>query len=258
MKRTLTAIAAAIVASIAVAQTSLAQPKPGDDMDLPPSVTVSGVGQVFSRPDMATLQVGVVTQAATATDALNSNNKAMEALMQTLQAKGVLDKDILTSNFSVFPEYRQDQPRPDGTYEGGAEPNSGGSKMPTIIGYRVNNDVQIRVRKLGDLGGVLDALVRSGANNVNSVTFSVAEPAPILDQARKKAVDDARRKAELYATAAGIKIGRVLYIDERVGVTPPRPLMMAREMAADSGQAVPIATGEQEMSATVTITYAIQ
>lgn len=258
MKKTLSAIAAVIVSLTIGAQIAHCQPKPGDDMDLPPSVTVAGVGQIFSRPDMATLQVGVVTQATTATEALNANNKAMESLMQTLQTKGILDKDILTSNFSVYPEYRQEQPRPDGAYDGGAEPSSGANKMPTIIGYRVNNDVQIRVRKLADLGGVLDALVRSGANNVNSVTFSLAEPAPVLDEARKKAVDDARRKAELYATAAGIKIGRVLYIDERVGVSPPRPMMMAREMASDAAQSVPIATGEQEMSATVTITYAIQ
>jgi uncharacterized protein YggE len=164
-------------------------------------------------------------------------------LLKTLQAKGLADKDILTTNFSVNPQYRYDN-------------SSGRPAPPTITGYSVNNSVQTKVRNLPKLGEILDAVVTSGANNVSGISFSVAEPDPLIDQARRKAVADAQRKAELYATASGAKAGRVLYITESNGViSPPRPMFMA--MRAEAAQAVPISSGEQEIAASVTITYAI-
>jgi uncharacterized protein len=166
---------------------------------LVPSITVVGSDEVSAKPDMAEIQVGVVTQAQAAVKAVNDNTEAMQKLFKALGTRGIKDKDLQTSNFSVSPQYRHG-PR--------------GEQLPEIAGYQVNNDLRIKVRKLDQLGEILDELVNQGANNVHGISFSVAEPRPLQDEARKKALADARRKAELYAGAAGVKVGRVLLIEE--------------------------------------------
>jgi len=213
--------------------------------DLPPCISVSGEGKVFARPNMAEINVGVVAESKNAADALKSSNDSMSGLMKTLTDKGVAEKDVITVNFNVSPQYRYD--------------NQTRTNRPTIIGYSVNNQVHVRVRKLSELGDILDALVQSGANSVNGISFTIAEPEPILDQARQKAVADARRKAELYALASGSKLGRVLYITESGGFQPqpPRPMMAMTRAVADGGQ-VPIAVGDQQSTVYVTVTYAIE
>lgn len=213
--------------------------------ELPPSVSVTGEGHAYASPDQASITMGVISEAKTASAALKTNNDKMTSLISTLKGKGIAEKDILTSNFSINPQYHYDN-------------SSNGSQRATITGYQASNDVTVKIRKLGTLGDTLDAVVGAGANNVNGINFSLAEPAPVLDEARKKAVEDAKRKAELYASAAGVKVGRVLYITESAGmISPPRP-MMARAMAKESFAAVPIATGEQESSASVTIIYSLE
>lgn len=211
--------------------------------ELPPSVTVTGEGQAYARPDQAQINMGVVSDAKTAAVALKANSEKMNGLINTLKNKGIAEKDILTSNFSVNPQYRYD--------------NVSGQQRATITGYQVSNDVQVKIRSLPSLGEILDAVVTVGANNVNGINFSIAEPASVLDQARQKAMADAKRKAELYAGAAGVKVGRVLYITESSGtIQPPRPMMMmARAATAES---VPISAGEQESTASITVVYAIE
>ncbi len=213
--------------------------------DLPPSICVTGEGHVFARPDQAQIAMGVVSESKTAAVALKSNSDKMATLIKTLGAKGIADKDILTSNFSVNPQYRYDN-------------GTNGQQKPTIIGYQVSNEVQVKVRNLPGLGDILDAVVTAGANNVNGISFSIAEPNSVLDQARVKAMADAKRKAELYAGAAGTKIGRVLYITESSGtIQPPRPMMM--NMArAEMAQSVPIASGEQESTSSITVVYSFE
>lgn len=211
--------------------------------DLPPSVSVTGEGHAYAKPDQAQISMGVVSDSKTAAIALKSNNEKMTNLISTLKAKGIAEKDILTSNFSVNPQYRYD--------------NVNGQQRPTIIGYQVSNDVQVKIRNLPSLGDILDAVVTAGANNVNGISFSLAEPAGVLDQARQKAMSDAKRKADLYAAAAGVKVGRVLYITESSGtIQPPRPMMM--QARAASIESVPISSGEQESTATITVVYAFE
>jgi uncharacterized protein YggE len=214
--------------------------------ELPPCISVSGEGKVFARPNMAEINVGVIAESKNAVDALKTNSESMSALMKTLAGKGIADKDVLTASFNVSPQYRYD-----------SQPRSG-SNRPTITGYSVNNQVHVRVRNLATLGDILDAVVENGANTVNGISFSISEPEPILDQARQKAVADARRKAELYALASGTKLGRVLYITESGGIQPPRPMMMGVRASLASSGPVPIATGEQENTVSVTITYSIE
>jgi uncharacterized protein YggE len=202
------------------------------------SVTVTGTGTVTAVPDMAQITTGVVTQAPTAAQALAANSQAMERLLQALGALGVAARDIQTTNISVSPLRRQGR---DG-------------QPPEITGYEVTNQVRVKVRDLSRLGRVLDQQVGQGANLVYGVQFGQQEPLRLLDEARKRAMADARRRAELYAAAASLKVGRVVAVQE-AGAASPRPEMAPRvAMAA----AVPVAPGEQEIQASVTVTFTLE
>jgi uncharacterized protein YggE len=198
------------------------------------TVTVAGVGTVSATADQAEITTGVVTQAATAAQALAANSQAMERLLQALGSLGIASRDIQTINVSVSPQRRP--------------PKEG--QPPEIVGYEVTNQVRVKVRDLSRLGRVLDQQVGQGANLVSGINFGVQEPAPLLDEARKRAMADARRKADLYAAGAGLKVGRVLSVRE-AGVAPPAPRAM---MSA----AVPVAPGEQEIQASVTVTFTLE
>jgi uncharacterized protein YggE len=205
-----------------------------------PSITVVGTDHVSAKPDMAEIQVGVTTQATTAAAALKENNEAMEKVFRTLAAKNIAEKDRQTSNFSVAPRYRTSRP--------------GEEQLQQIVAYQVSNLVHIKVRDLSALGGILDELVGGGANQVHGISFVVGEPGRYLDEARRKAMADARHKAELYAQAENVKVGRVLLIEE---ATPhPRP-MAVDGMMARAAAAVPIAPGELDFHANITVTYEI-
>ena len=210
------------------------------DHELPRTITVSGQGKAAAPPDLATVNTGVSTTAPTAKEALSKNTDAMRRVMKVLKERNIADKDIQTSNFSVFPEYRR-QPR-------------GSNAPPEIAGYRVTNQVQVRVRNLARLGEVLDALVQGGSNQVSGISFSIADPRSVMNDARKAAIDDARGRAELYAAATGTRIAKVISISEQA-IRQPRPEMMrARAMMADA-ESVPIATGEQQVSASINVMY---
>ena len=121
----------------------------------------------------------------------------------------------------------------------------------------MTNQVSVKVLELDRLGSLLDAVVQSGSNRIGGVSFSLAEPKPHLDQARRKAMDDARHRAELYVSQAGLKLGKPLLIREQSAAVP-RPLAAAGlEMRAAVAADVPIAQGEQTISAHVTVTYRI-
>lgn len=205
--------------------------------DFTRTITVQGEGTAAARPDMATIQTGVTTTAETAKAALDANNKAMQQVMQEIKAKNIDDKDIQTSGFHVHPEYRR-------------EPRESSSNQ--IEAYRVSNTLTIKVRNLARLGEILDALVQAGSNQLSGVSFSIADSRAVMNDARKKAVDDARGRAELYASAMNVKVGKVLSVSEQT-IQSPQPYQ-ARMMAESAGS-VPIATGEQEVTATINVQY---
>ena len=209
--------------------------------ELPRTISVSGQGRAGSPPDMATISSGVTTSMETAKEALAANNQAMEQLMKVLKSRNIDGKDIQTSNFSVYPEYEQQQP------------GRGLRRTNKVIGYRVSNNVAVKVRNLARLGEILDALVQAGSNQISGVNFSIAQPRAIMNEARKNAIDDARGRAELYAQATGVKVGKVISISEQ-SIQPPRPMFAAR-MAMAEADSVPIATGEQEVTASINVIY---
>ena len=205
-----------------------------------PSITVVGSGIASARPDTAEIGAGVVTQSATAAQALARNNAGMGKVLEAVRALGVSDKDIQTTNVSVVPQRRQGRQEP---------------QPPEVVGYEVSNQVRIKVHDLAILGRLLDTLVAEGANVLGGIGFSVGDPAPVLDQARAKAMADARRRAEAYTRTAGVKLGRVLSIREG---TPAIPRFEREAPRALASSAVPVAPGEEEFHATVTVTWAVE
>lgn len=207
------------------------------------TIQITGHGEVNQAPDLAIVTTGVVTAAADAKAALAANTKAMTALLSELKAAAVADKDVQTSNFSVQPQYDYGQ---------------NNNQPPKITGYQVSNTVTVTLRKLGSVGDVLDKLVSSGSNQVSGISFSIADPQAAQDEARKAAMADAVRKANVITSAAGVKLGMITSLSEG-GDTAPQPVVMmrAKTMAADAAP-VPVAQGEQVIGADVNVVWTIE
>ena len=176
---TVAALGIALIATPAFAQAPI-----------PPMITVSGEGTISVPPDLALVDGGVTSEAKTAREASEANNSAMGKVLLALKNAGIDDKDLQTSRLSLVPQYAQQNRQ------------NGGPNV--ITGYRASNRVTIRVRDVKKVAGTIDTLVTSGANEVGGINFVVTKASELLDEARTQAVADARRKAELYAIAAGV------------------------------------------------------
>jgi uncharacterized protein YggE len=206
------------------------------------SISISGHSEVKAVPDLASVSMGVAATGTTAQEALAANTAAMNKLMEMLKSAGIEPKDIATSNFSVGPRYDYGQ---------------GGTQPPKVVGYDVNNMVSVVVRKIEGLGAILDAAVSAGSNQIHGISFSISKPEILLDIARKEAVADARRKAELYAAAGGFAIGQIISLNEGGGYQPPVPVL-AKSVAMSAEAAVPISQGEQALAVDVNVVWEIK
>jgi uncharacterized protein YggE len=232
-------LAAALLAA-ALATPALAQP------ELSAAISVTGEATVSVPPDLAQIDAGVASDAKTAKEAAETNNAAMGKVLAALKGSGIDEKDFQTSRMSLQPQY--------------APPSvSNRPAQPTIAGYRASNRVTIKVRDLTKVASIIDTLVTAGANEIGNVGFTVAQPSKLLDEAREKAVADARRRAEIYAKAAGVTLGAPLEITEGGA---PAPIFRSKMMGAIAGGGlaapVPIAQGEETLSVSVSVTWAIK
>lgn len=257
----------AIFASVMVAAPSLpiAAQAVSPDVTIPANhsvLTVTGEGRSAREPDLAVFSAGVTTQGATAGAALAANSQAMERVMVALKRAGIANRDIQTSNLSISPIYRD--PHRDAAMAARTRgepyvPPPPEAQIPTIIGYTANNTVAVRQRRLGDYGRIIDTLASAGANQVNGPSFQLDAPQPALDEARREAMADARRKAALYASAAGLRIVRIVSIAEGGGFYGPQPRFRFGEAMAVSAPPppppAPVQAGEMEMSATVSVVF---
>ena len=184
-----------------------------------PSLSVVGHGKVTAVPDVADINIGVVSQGPTAKDALQSNSEAMAGLQKVLKERGIAAKDVETTQIQVSPVYSHPDPR---------RPVQNAEEfVPKVVGYRVTNSVEVTVRDVHKLGEMLDAVVGAGANQVTGISFRVEKCEQLLDQARKLAMADAKRKAELLAGEAGVVLGPARQINE-AGSSPSRPMFRGR------------------------------
>ena len=208
---------------------------------MPRIISLSGHGEVRATPDLAYVTSGVVTQGATAAEALAANTKAMTDLFAALKESGIEDRDVQTSNFSVQPRY-----------------DFSNNQAPKMVGYDVSNNVTVTLRKVDTLGTLLDRMVQSGSNQISGISFDVSKPEDAMDEARKPATEDATRKAKVYAKAMGIELGNVMQVSEGSAAQPPMPMVRSTMMKADAAPPVPMAAGEQTLAVDVNVIWEIK
>jgi len=204
------------------------------------TITVAGEGEARGKPDIARATLGVDATAVKVGAALQDANARMSTLLGAVRRAGVADKDIRTTEFSVYFEQDPAPPRP-------------GDSSRLSGRYHVRNAVEITIRDLARASDVLDAALAAGGNAASGLSFAIGDPAPLRARAREEAVADARKRAEALARAAGVALGPVLSISEG-GSSAPRP-MAARVMAMSAGP--PVEAGELAESAQVEIVYEI-
>ncbi len=207
------------------------------------TISVTGLGEVAATPDIAYATVGVRTVAKTARAALSENSTTMAGVLDALRGRGIADRDMRTTNVSLRPRWR-------------TEVMKNGTRAQVLTGYEAANLLRVTCRDLSKLGELLDALTGAGANEMRGISFDIDNKGKLMDEARAIAVRNARANAGLYARAAGVTLGAVLSISE-AGV--PTPVHRSRAMAEMTVAApVPIAAGEQTISASVSMTFAIE
>jgi uncharacterized protein len=198
-------------------------------------VVVIGEGRVTVAPDHARIRSGVTTRAKTAKDAAEANTKAMNAIMTALVAAGVAKSDIQTAHFSIQPVYVAQQ------------------SEQKLSGYSVSNQLSVTIQSIDQVGEILDRLIAAGATDAGNIELLHSDTTKVLDDAREKAMADAKRKAELYAKAAGMNLGAVNWIAEDSSYAPPFAKM--RALAAPAAAAVPIAAGEDTLEVRITVGF---
>ncbi|MBI3163003.1 MAG: SIMPL domain-containing protein [Chloroflexi bacterium] len=204
------------------------------------TMNVNGVGDVQLTPDIAYIYIGVHSEGATASEAVDSNKAQTTAVIDALKNAGVADKDIRTTNFSIWPSQQYD---PEGNMTG--------------VIYMVDNSVNVTVRDLNGLGDLLDSAIRAGANNINNIQFDVADKTEAMKEARAKAMEDAKTQARELADAAGVSLGEIQNVSFYSSDVPVY-LNYGKGGGAADASSVPIQPGQLTISVTVNLVYSIK
>ena len=238
MKSIRFAAAFAVLLGVAQPQLALAQQTQAESVQ-GTLLTISAEGKVTARPDMATLNLGVTTQAATAQAAMQANARQAAALIAALRRAGIAERDIQTANISVNPQqqYHDNEPQ-------------------VITGYQANNTVTAKIRNVDNTGRVIDAAVAAGGNTINGVYFSYQNPDAQTDAARRDAIANARHRADLYAEALHMHVARIIAVSEGGSYSPPIPMPMAR--MANAEVATPVQVGEIDTTANINVTFELR
>lgn len=200
-------------------------------------LSVSAQAEARRAPDIATISAGVVTQAADGNTAMRQNAEQMTRVLAAVKAAGVADKDVQTSGINLNPQYRYEENQP-----------------PRITGYQASNTVSLKLRDVSKMGKVLDALVASGANQINGPSFGIDDPEPLYDQARLEALKRAQARAATYAETLGLRVRRIVSISEGGGGMPS-PIPRMAMMKAESDSSTPVAAGESSVSVQLDVVF---
>jgi len=204
------------------------------------TVSFNGEGKVLAKPDVAAISLSIVTEAVTSKSAQDENSRKSKAVTDFLKDQGVEEKDIKTTGYNIYPQYRYPQ------YD-----------KPEIRGYQVNQTMEVKVRDLDKVSSVLDGVVSAGVNQVNSLSFEIDEPEKLKAEARQKAIEDARAKADELEDQLGVDLGKIVNFSESIGGFPG-PIFYAAERGMGGGGGPSVPTGENEIIVQVTITYQIK
>ncbi len=207
----------------------------------PRTVSVSGTGMASAKPDTALIDLGVESVNTDATTAIADNTTRMTAVMSALTGLGVAESDVQTTNYSMYVEQVVDK---DGNPTGQTR-------------YHVINQVRVKVRDLSKVGDLLGKTLAAGANNVNGISFNVADPTALEKDARDKAIADAKTKAEQLAAGLGAKLGPVYQVSESEGVVPPVPVYQTKAAGLGGAESVPVSAGEFNVTVQIQVTFSI-
>lgn len=227
------------ILSLAIFLTGFAQGAVAEDMQQR-RIVLSGQGEVTTVPDMAVITLGAVHRAETAREAVDQVSKNVAAILSRMADLGIETRDMQTTQLSLFPLRDDSYLKTSGS--------------PEIEGFQASNSVFVRVRALDQLGHVLDSILDEGANNFSGFRFAVQETGPLEDAAKIAAIKDARRKATLYAEAAGVTVGKILEISEDGGYRAA-PTMEMAAMTTSRSRSVPVAAGELQFTANVRVVF---
>jgi uncharacterized protein len=222
---------------VVIAWTLLAAPALAQTM--PPAISVTGEATMSVAPDQAQIEGGVTSEGKTAREASEASNAAMGKVLLALKGAGIDEKDYQTSRLSLQPQF--------------ATPSKV-TERAGIVSFRASNRVTVKIRDVTKVANVIDVLVGAGANEIGGINFTVTQASKHLDEAREKAIADARRKAEIYAKAAGVTLGEPISISEEGAPVPVFRGKIAAPMAAGA----PVAPGEETLSVTVSVSWAIK
>jgi uncharacterized protein YggE len=242
MKTMMRAATLALVLGAVAAPAAFAQNAPGgsaaDTLFRATTLNLSAYGETKLAPDMATINLGVTTEAATAQAAMQANAARMNKVLASLKQGGIAAKDIQTSQLSIEPQYVYEQ-----------------NQSPKLTGYRASNQVTVTVRDLSRLGAAVDATVSAGANQVNGVSFGLADPTTAENAAREQAVKALAAKTELYARATGYRVLRLISLSEGGSYAPPQPVPMMAMSARFKEADTAVSPGEVRVRVDVSGVY---
>ncbi|SCX06320.1 SIMPL domain-containing protein [Mycolicibacterium fluoranthenivorans] len=229
-------VAATVVVGVAACDAKPASPA-SSGTDAPRQVTVVGSGKVQGTPDTLTVSASMEATAPDITAALNQTSQRQQAVITALGGAGVDKKDISTSQVSLQPQYNID-----------------GS---TISGYRASNSIEVKIRKIDTASNILSLIANTGgeATRINSINYSIEDDSQLVKDARTRAFNDAKDRADQYAQLSGLTLGKVISISETTGATPPPPPTPMPMPRAAMAEAVPLEPGQQTVGFSVTVVW---
>jgi len=222
-------------------------------------ITVSGEGKVYAKPDVALISLGVTTQAKTVADVTKNNTDKMNAVIEAVKNLGVDEKDIQTTNYNLTPVYENYAVPLPMTY-----PSISSGVIRTgsaVTGYKLEQDVEVKIRDFTKIGDVLSQATAKGANLAGDLQFTIDDPEQFKDQARAEAIAKAKASAQSLADESGIKLGKIINVYENYSPYP----VVYDSYAKGMGGAMPetfvaptVQPGQQEINITINLTYRVK
>lgn len=200
---------------------------------------IMATGESTQVPDLVIINAGVVTEAPTAQAALAQNASQMRSVLAALRQAGIAERDIQTASINLNPRY-----------------DYGNDRAPQLVGYNASNQLTIRFREIEQSGPIIDALVAQGVNQINGPSLQIEDPDDALDAARRDALTQARERADIYASALGMQVTRIVAVSESGNSRPPMPMAMRAQ--AESDASTQIVPGEQSLNVTLSVVFELQ
>jgi len=209
------------------------------------TITVSGIGKVYAKPDLALTSFSVITEAKTVAQALGQNNEKMNEVISSAKEQGVEDKDLKTTDFNIYPRYEWQELSESSIYPPGKR---------VLVGYEVRQSLEVKIRELERIGEIIQGATDAGANQVGNLQFTIDDQDELKKQAREEAIKQAKEKAQELASQLGIRLIRISNFSEGSQVYRTYEL---EESAMGKGGGAEIEMGENKIEVSVTITYEI-